>query len=47
MTEVWGYISRVGYNAVTPQWVVFGKVSGSIQFGVSILFGYTVWLQEE
>ncbi len=47
MTGVWGYISCVGYTAVTLQWVVFGKVSGSIQFGVSIPFGYIVWLQGE
>ena len=32
-----------GYTAV----VVFGRSSGSIQFGVSILLQYTVWLRGE
>lgn len=44
MTDVWGFVYCLGYTAVTLQWGVFGKVSGSIQFGVvycySIRCGY-------
>ena len=34
MTDVWDFVSCVGYTVVTLQWVVSGESFVSIQFGV-------------
>ena len=44
MIDVWGFVSCLGYTAVTLQLIEFWVRFVSIQFWASILCGYTVWV---